>query len=371
MDNDETVWAEYRRIYSAAARMYWLQKAEVGRGPEWSQERRDSWLELSRILHEHAAPGVERTGPSDPTRHLISQRAYDDRPIPLADAARAWQERLDNSPVIKYPRLDPDPYSTGEDAHNAVRFEPGSCVLLPSSWLSSAALSVAALNWRLAPGRPPVVIGTEAAGLSQTFHDLANQVRDAVPGSAPLPHPATASWISAGTTPHIGSTEPTVLDELCWTAHDAAEHTPTKEQATEAGDHSISTEAIEAAQIVRTLLAGSRGEPWRERETGIDPSRSLLVSADHTFEQWDARLRRRALNCEPLPFVPSQPEVTAPPAEGPRMKAMATDTALVVAELLDEHAARLHPGRSTEMIGFDSYPFTHFIDIFSDHLFAL
>lgn len=371
MSDDESVWTEYRRIYSAAARMYWLQEGEVGHHPEWSQARKDSWLTLGGVLHEHVAPSVERSGPSDTTRHLISQRSSDGRPIPLDEAARMWQERLDASPTIRYPRLGPDPFSLGEDAHNTVRFAPGSCVLLPSTWLSSAAKAVGELSRRLAPGRPPVTVAPLAAHLSQTFHALANQLRGAFPDIAPLPHPATAPWITSDPTPHVGRTDAAALEELRQAAHEAAASTPTKQQAVEARDYSSSMSVIEAGHILRDIVAGSPEDPWREREAGIDPGSSQLVSADLTFEKWNGQLLATALEREPFPRVPIESEDAVPPTEDLQMKAMGRETALVVAEILDENAARLHPGRRTEMIGFDAYSFTRFTKNFTTHLLAL
>ena len=371
MDSDEAVRAEYRRIYSAAARMYWLQQGEVGAHPAWSQERKDSWLALGRILREHAAPAVELAGLSDPTRHLIGRRTPDDRPVSLGRAAHDWQERLDTSPPVRYPRLDPDPDSTGEDAYSFEPFAPDSCVLVPSAWLSSAASSVGELSRRLAPGRPAHTIGPEAAHLSQTFHALAEQIRHAFPGTEPRPHPAKADWIAGAPTPHIGSTDPADLDELRAAAHDAPHSTPTKEQAVAAKDASSSIEVIEAGEVLRGVLAGSEEEPWRERQEGVDPARSLLVSGEHTFESWDARLRTKALEREPLPRVPTEAENPVRPTESLRMKAIARESALVLAEVLDENAARLHPGRRTEMVGFDAYPLSRFLGAFTTHLLSL
>lgn len=362
------VLAEYERVYSAAARMMWLEYPWL-RKRGWSEERTAAWKALEEVLASDAQVSAGPGEPSDPTRHLLTRRGPDDRPVPVAEAARDWWTRIKEGRQVKhfgYVLLDhPDLY--GDAA-----FEPGSCVIVTDHWVLAVTKALTDLERRLAPGRPACVIDEWAAGLSVTLHEIADHLRGAFTGQGPTPHPGGAPWIAATPEPFTTRVDAARLERLRWAAQTAADHIPPREQVIATRDRSVQRDTAQAAEILRRVLAGEEDTPWRERDP-VDAAHDLMTgSQDPSFANKDAEIRRKVLEDSPLPRVPRERELAEPHRNGePVWKAVSADTTFVMAEILDEAAARLVPGRATAMIGYDAQPFSALAGEITTHLFNL
>ncbi|WP_017604276.1 hypothetical protein [Nocardiopsis alkaliphila] len=359
---------EYERVYSVAARMMWLEYPWL-RKQGWSEERREAWQALEEVLVSDAQVPVETGEPSDPTRHLLTRRAPDDRPVPLAEAARDWSTRIKEGRQVKHPGtllLD------HPDLYGDVAFEPGSCVIVSSHWVLAAAEVTADLKRRLAPGRPGYVIGAEAAGLSMTLHEIADHLRNAFTGQGPTPHPGGVPWIASTPEPFTTGVDATRLERLRSVAWTAADHIPPRERVIATRDRSVRKDTAQVAEVLRRVLAGEEPPPWWE--SGSMDIRYDLMSGSHdaSFATKNEQFRRELFEESPLPRVPREREVAEPPKSGePRWRAISKDTTFVVAEMLDEAAARLAPGRATAMIGYDTQTFSSLAAEVTAHLFNL
>lgn len=362
------VVAEYERVYSAAARMMWLEYPWL-RKRGWPEERTAAWQTLEEVLASDAQVPAGPGEPSDPTRHLLTRRSPDDRPVPVAEAARDWWTRIKEGRQVKHPGSALLEYP---DLYGDVAFEPGSCVIVTNHWVMAAAEVVADLKRRLAPGRPAYVIGEEAAGFSVTLHEIADHLRGAFTGRGPTPHPGGAPWIAAAPEPFTTRMDTARLERLRRAAQTAADHIPAREQVIDTRDRSVKKDTAQAAEILRRVVAGEEDSPWRERGS-VDARYDLMSgSPDASFANKNAQIRRELFEVSPLPRVPREREIAEPPRSGePRWKAVSGDTAFVVAEMLDEAAARLMPGRATAMIGYDAQPFSSLAGEITTHLFNL
>jgi hypothetical protein len=363
----ETV-AEYERVYSAAARMMWLEYP-WSRQPGWPEGRREAWRALEEVLISDsrvlAGPGQA----SDPSRHLLTRRGSDDRPLPLAEAARDWWSRTKEGRQVRHPgsALLDHPELYGD-----VVFEAGSCVIVTDHWVLAVTKVLTDLERRLAPGRPACVIAEEAEGLSVTLHEIADHLRGAFTGQGSTPHPGGASWIATVPEPFTTGVDVTRLDRLRRVARAAAEHIPPRERLIDARDRSVRRDTARAAEVLRRVLAGEEDTPWRERDA-VDAAHDLMTGArESSFLNKDTEIRRRVLADSPLPRVPREREVAEPPGSGgPVWKAVSAETVFVMAEVLDEAAARLVPGRATAMIGYDAQTFSFLSGEIATHLFHL
>jgi hypothetical protein len=369
MSVGEEVVAEYERVYSAAARMMWLEYPWL-RKRGWSEERTAAWQTLEEVLASDARVPAGPGEPSDPTRHLLTRRGPDDRPVPLAEAAQDWWTRIKEGRQVKHPGSVLLEYP---DLYGDAAFEPGSCVIVTSRWKTAAAEVTADLERRLAPGRPAYAIGEEAAELSATLHEIADHLRGAFTGQGPSPHPGGLPWIAATPEPFTTRLDAARLERLRGAAQSAADHIPPRrEQVIATRDRSVKKDTAQAAETLRRVLGGDEDSPWRER--GSTDARYDLMSGspDPSFASKNAEFRRELFEESPLPRVPSVREIAEPPRSGePHWKAISGDTTFVVAEILDEAAARLVPGRSTAMIGYDAQPFSSLVAEITTHLFNL
>ncbi|MFI6575246.1 hypothetical protein ACIBFB_05550 [Nocardiopsis sp. NPDC050513] len=354
-DHDATL-TEYERIYSAAARMLFLadEKWRGERSP-WPARRVSAWRKLAGILGADATVGAEPGQPSDPTRHVLTQRTPDDRPVPLASAATAWQTRLDQGKgvqnpaymLLEHPELHP------------VHYEAHACVIVSSGWAGSLSEIVAELGRRVAPGRPAYTVGPSAEGLSVTLHEIADHLRGAFTGAGPTPHPAGAARVSGTPAALVTDITREHCERLRAAALAAAAEIPVLEEFTGSKDVSMNRDVVDAAEILRQIARGSGGDPWRERGQSTDPSSQRLGTWRRTtFAEFDHELRERLFTGAPPPRVPEVRELAAPapPRGGLRFGALSESAAFVVAEMVDEVAARLWPGRSVGTIGIDAYP---------------
>jgi hypothetical protein len=368
MSVGEEVVAEYERVYSAAARMMWLEYPWL-RKRGWSEERTAAWQTLEEVLASDARVPAGPGEPSDPTRHLLTRRGPDDRPVPLAEAAQDWWTRIKEGRQVKHPGSVLLEYP---DLYGDVAFEPGSCVIVTNHWVMAAAVTLVDLERRLAPGRPAYAIGEEAAGLSVTLHEIADHLRGAFTGQGPSPHPGGLPWIAATPEPFTTRMDTARLERLRGAARIAADHIPPREQVIATDDFTVGMDTVAAAEILLRILAGEEETPWPERDP-VNPARDLMSgSLNASFASKNAEFRRDLFEESPLPRVPSVREIAEPPRRGePYWKAISGDTTFVVAEILDEAAARLVPGRSTAMIGYDAQPFSFLVGEITTHLFNL
>ncbi|MFL1380599.1 MULTISPECIES: hypothetical protein [unclassified Nocardiopsis] len=362
------IFTEYETLYSAAARMAALGRGAWQPGTVWPPRRADAWHRLAEALTEGAEPAAEPGGPADPTRHLLTARTSDDRPVTLAEAARDWRCRVGESPRIVHPsyRLQDDP-----EAHGAP-FAPGSCVIVTSSWITELRSLVVDLEYRLFPGRPPCVIGVEAADLSPALREMADRLRGAFTGQGGTPVPPRAPIPGPVAEPAARRADGDGLRRLQDAALRAVEDIPSPRDFAGSEDLTLDDDLVDAAEILRRTLDGSETRPWRERADFIDPSTGLVSGRrDGSFGTVARTLGRDLLGSSPAPRVPDVPEQARPPENGLREKAVAWQTAFVLVEILDEMAERLVPGRSTGLVGFEAHPFTETARSLSRTLLAL
>ncbi|MEU3018460.1 MULTISPECIES: hypothetical protein [unclassified Nocardiopsis] len=368
MPSEGKARAEYERLYSAAAWMLALEHP-WSRKRGWSQERMTAWCDLARVLASDARDTSGPGDPSDPTRHLLTRRGPGDQPVPLAGAARDWWARLEGAGQFRHPGyvlLD------HPEIYGDVAFEPGSCVIVTDRWVSAVARVTADLERRLAPGLPACEIAPEAGTLSVTLHEIADHLRGAITGRGPTPRPGRASWVASTPEPFATRADTSRRELLREVARRAADQIPSRERLIAAKDRSVGRKTALAAQTLRRVLAGEEDQPWRDRGT-MDPGHALMAgSRDPSFRSMDEKFRRELFGESPLPRVPVEREYAEPYRPGePLWKALVPGTVDVVAEILDEAAARLEPGRSTAMVGYDAQVFSHLCGRITDRLFGL
>ncbi len=355
----------YEQLYSAAARLLWAQEAPTWRDDTWPLKRRLAWRELESVLRDADEHLPQPGALSDPTRHLLSRRAAGadghDRPIPFDEAVRDWTARLEADPGFLEERQEPFP-----DYY----MEPGACVVVPPARHLAVIGIFPELFHRLAPGRPACTIGTEAAELSRLAHEAADALRAPLTGQAATPHPGQAAWISPSSQPV--SAVPDLAqryERLSRAAWRAAEAVPTREELRAAADYTVTRQAADAAVAVTRLLAGHSVQVWREEREVINPAHHLLpgVVSDGkggvrpvTFEN-KAASWRKLFSQGPMPWVPTEYQRQFHLDRGEKDIALSAARALVLAEIIDEFAARVFPDRHSGMIEFSAYEFVQFI----------
>ncbi|MFL1377286.1 hypothetical protein [Nocardiopsis protaetiae] len=353
-------------LYTAAAQLLAsdLDLWRPGGRNTWPEERKRAWEELSRILSDAVAVDSAPGAPSDPAHHLVTRRTPDDRPITLAQAGRDWKDRLDAAPRVEHPAH----YLAENPMMGPLHIEAGSCVLLTRTWGTYILTLVTELRSRSMPGRPACTISAEAAGFSGTVRDVADHLRDAVTGAAGTPRPALPA--AGPVRVSSGDLDPQVLQRLRPAARRAAETTPGVGARPSGATGPLSRRTAEASDILRGVLEGAEGSPWREVGQGRDPSRqSVTASPNPDLPDRDARIRSALFQGAPLPYVPRErEEARSASAGGPVWTAMSLDQALIIAEVLDELSARLSPGRTTGPIRFDALPLALFLDTLATRL---
>ncbi|KOU43502.1 hypothetical protein ADK55_23645 [Streptomyces sp. WM4235] len=358
----------YDAVYSAASRMMWVQQNRLWRldslGGGWPEERRQAWRELEAALSvsEH---GLEpREGePSDPARHLISRRAAGpiDRPVTFPEAVGEWKARMAGDPGPYEPRMEPYP-----DDY----LVPGRAVVVPENHMLTLTAPLWDLAYRLAPGRPPVTIAGDTAELSRMVHEAADGLREALGTSVPTPHPADA--VSVARVSH----RPSDVDDLqvryealARAAWHASENMPTLKDIRESGDYSVEPAASKAAQVLQDLLAGRSGVFWRESHELIDPRVHTVSGVDWpegrpvpTLIAAEANSFELSVAAGLKPSAPRAGQRRFYREKGELEKvAISAVRAEILAEILDEYAARIHPGAESGIMHLSAYDLTEFI----------
>ncbi|GHF47825.1 hypothetical protein GCM10010218_31560 [Streptomyces mashuensis] len=360
----------YDRLYSAAARMMWAQMGPHWRDEdeesEWPAAWRKAWQHLEQVLLDaEAALGAPQPGEaSDPARHLISRRAPGgvDRPLTFDEAVRDWKQRLDADPGYLVERGKPywDYY-----------MEPGSCVVIPSAPYFGMIGIFPELFHRLAPGRPEVTIGPGAADLGAVAHEAADALRAPLGVTTPTPYPGGSPWISpvsrrVSELPDL----PERFETLRRAAWHAAEPMPSPESLMGSLDFTVHLKTAVAAADIRQMLAGQPAPAWREEYEQIDPARHGVVglvsgpgdeAVPVPFEEEAADWRE--LNAKgATPWTPKEYQRQYYPDRGEAENVVISATrALVFAEILDEFAARLTPGRHSGLIHYSAYELGQFL----------
>ncbi|MFI9205616.1 hypothetical protein [Streptomyces sp. NPDC053048] len=354
----------YERLYSIAARMLWAQEHPAWRedDSEWPADRRVAWQALERVLLDaEAALGVPASDEaSDPGRHLLSRRAPGDRPLSFDEAVQDWRQRLAADPGFLEERREPFP-----DFY----MKPGACVVVPSGRHLAMVDVFPELFHRLAPGRPGAGLGPDAAELSAVIHEAADALRAPLGVAIPTPHPGTAPWVSpvsrrVADLPDL----PARLEALRQAAWRAAEAVPSPEELRATVDLSVTMPVAKAAADLTQVLMGQQVPSWREEYEQIDPARHGLVGLVSgpsgprpvAFQE-EAAEWRKLFGQGPLPWTPQEYQRQFYPDQGEDDVALSATRALVFAEILDEYAARLHPGAGTGLIHYSAYEFGQFI----------
>lgn len=326
--------AGYERLYSAAARMLTAQGSPTWRDDRWPEQRRQAWRALEAVL----AAGGASAGAGDlldPARELVALG----QPFPAMVQS-----------MREYLREDPD----GVD-------QP---VVLAGVLHSAITELLDELAARVTPGRPPVALGIDAAVLADVVHELADSLRVAL-GLPKASAPPSQRGRAVREPQPVGA-GPAVFEQLAAVAKAAAEAVPAPEQL--AQDFSVRHDVATAAADVRALVAGQDAQGWRERQADIRPE-SHLVAA-YRWEGGQGRPLgfgdraaevRKVLDAAGPPWAPSLERPLPELAEDRTWILYSRRQALVTADLLDELAVRLTPGRWTGTIHFSAYPLQEFI----------
>ncbi|MFJ3586035.1 hypothetical protein ACIPPS_27935 [Streptomyces sp. NPDC090127] len=358
----------YEMIYSAASRMMWVQRTRVWRldslGGGWSEERRAAWRELEAALSASEGPAPQEGEPSDPTRHLISRRAAGpvDRPITFAEAVAEWEARM---------AADPGPWETRREPFLNDYLVPGRAVVVPEGHMMTLTGPFGDMVNRLAPGRPALKIAGDTAELSRLAHVAADELRAAMGAHAPTPHPVgTVPVASVSHRPSDVDDLRPRYDALFRAASRASENMPTLQYMRENSDFSVNPLTVKAAQDVRELLAGRSRVFWREQHELIDPSVHTTAGVQWpegqpTPSPIGARAeffaRSAELGRKPRPPHPGEVRIFREKGD-PDHVAISAVRAGILAEILDEYAARIQPGAESGIMHFSAYDLTEFID---------
>ncbi|MFE5633688.1 hypothetical protein [Streptomyces sp. NPDC056543] len=358
----------YDLIYSAASRMMAQEESPLwrldSRGGGWPEERRAAWRELEAALSASEGPAPHEGEPSDPARHLISRRATGpvDRPITFAEAVAEWEARM---------AADPGPWEARREPVLDDYLVPGRAVVMPEGHMMTLTFPFSDLINRLAPGRPALKIAGDTAELTRLVHIAADELRAAMGAPAPTPHPVGSVNVArVSHRPSDGGDLRPRYDALFRAAARASENLPTLEYIRETGDASVSPLTTRAAQDVQNLLAGQSRVFWRERHELIDPSVHTTEGVDWPDGQPvpspvgdEAKLFARSAELGRKPRPPHPGEVRIFREKGdPDHVAISAVRAGILAEILDEYAARIHPGAECGIMHFSAYDLTGFIN---------
>ncbi|WP_017588212.1 hypothetical protein [Nocardiopsis ganjiahuensis] len=344
---------DYLRVYQASARLFWRSSRPWPDTLEGQpQECRDAWAHLEQVLAEAFPVPTNPGAPSDPTRHLITRRGSDNRPVTLSDAAHDWLTRVQEQPGAPYPR---DVIAEHPEMHGQKTLTTD-FVLVTNDWCAMAMKMVGELQHRLAPGRPACTISANAQGLPDTLRHAADQLRNALAGHVtPSPVPDSPLPLAAPA-PFPRDIDSERLDRLCWAAFDVVERTPGL-AAVKAGEaETPDVQVSKAVDVLRRTLAGEEPNPWQGFNPRVNPADSLVGSSeDLSFTDYLNRVRTGVMADQPAPWVPAAPVLIDTGDEGIAYTGIPFPAAEVLIEVLDEVAARLTPGIHTETIGIDTY----------------
>ncbi|MFG2775103.1 hypothetical protein [Streptomyces sp. NPDC048350] len=214
-------------------------------------------------------------------------------------------------------------------------------------------------------------IAADTAELSRLVHVAADELRAAMGATAPTPHPVgTVNVAGLSHRPSDVDDLRARYDSLFLAARRASENMPTLEYMRETGDASVKPTTTKAAQDVQDLLAGRSRVFWREQHELIDPSVHTTsgvdwpdgrpvpgaIGADGKFFAHSAELGRK-------PRAPHPGEVRIFREKGdPDVVVISAVRAGILAEILDEYAARIYPGAESGIMHFSSFDLTDFID---------
>ncbi|MFG2775105.1 hypothetical protein [Streptomyces sp. NPDC048350] len=247
---------------------------------------------------------------------------------------------------------------------------PGRAVVVPEGHMMTLTGPFGDMVNRLAPGRPALKIAGDTAELSRLVHVAADELRAATGAIAPTPHPVGA--ISVARVSH----RPSDVDDLrlryealCLAAQRASENMPTLEYMRQSSDFSVSPRTTLAAQDVQDLLAGRSRVFWRERHELIDPSVHSTAGV-----QWpegqpvptpigdkaQSFARSAELGRKPKAPLPGESRIFREKGD-PDHVAISAVRAGILAEILDEYAARIHPGAESGTMHFSAYDLTDLI----------
>lgn len=359
-------WVDhYRRVYTAASQMMWLQHGtRVWRGTRWPEDRRAAWVALEETLTRTAEAVVASLDGFDPAHHLLSRRDLEGRPITFAEAAADWQRRITE---------DPGP-TIGPKENGYYGITPGGGVILSPSWQSHVRRNtIEEMEARLAPGRPPVTIAAEARPLAEVLHDLAAAYRAPLPGQDPDPAPTRALPAAQGARALDAVVSRADYEQLCARARAAAEAMPSRTEVKR--DFSVNGYAVDAAGRVLRILEGEDAPDWQEFPEETDPARHAV---DESVETWTLATQAEWLSgvfrTKAMPRPPHDHEVLedydhpVEPTDQDRLVPMSPAIAQVMAEVLDEFAARVTPDQHIGRLLFDAYPLCVFLRRFDTRL---
>ncbi|MET7761893.1 hypothetical protein ABZS71_07605 [Streptomyces sp. NPDC005393] len=349
----------FERVYSAASRMLWAQGAPAWRvHPQWPQERKAALTELEDVLLS-VGRSVPRPGePSDPARHLISRRAAagdEDKPLTFGQAAEEWDQRWKADPGHLVERWEP---------FHEFYMEPGSCVLVTSGWRLLMSGLMREMNTRLSPGRWAMTMGQDGAELSQVAHRAADALRAPLGIQTPTSQPGRAPWIA--TTARWTAELPDLegqLEHLGHVAWRASESIPLPEEIKAKRDFSVDMSTAKAAIVLREVLIGSDTPAWREQGEGIDPTAHSTLGPG---TQGPRPLAQVAASWQDIfakdrePWTPITYQLPPESELGDTHTVLSSAVALILAEILDEFSARLHPDQHSELLHFDAFELGQF-----------
>jgi hypothetical protein len=347
-----TAAERYERLYSAAARMLAAQ-GPVATRAGWPAPRRQRWHDLELLLSTQPLstqplstqpPAAADPTAPDPSVQLASRLDPAGRPVGVAAAVRDWERRL------------------------AVSEPTGGPVVLPGLAYAVVTELLEELAGRLAPGRPVGAVGDGGAAFADLAAELADGLRVPAPGMAGAPSHRRPSRSGPEPRPPRPLTAdpdgPLGYERLARAARLAAEATPAPGEL----DLAVRHEAAVAAADLLAGLGDVNRLGWRERHADIRPDVHLV--SRYRFDGSGGRpvgLAERAAELRAAmrglraPWRPAASE--ALPASTPQAGwiALPDPAADIIAELLDELAARMRPGRRIGTIHFTTYPVQAFI----------
>ncbi|MFE7843138.1 hypothetical protein ACFU53_45900 [Streptomyces sp. NPDC057474] len=265
---------------------------------------------------------------------------------------------------------DPGPYEPRLKPYPDDFMVPGRAVVIPEGHMMVLTGPFRDLAYRLAPGRPAVTIAGNTAQLSRLLHDAADELRAAVGATVPTPHPVdTVDVARVSHRPSDVDDLQARYETLSRAAWRASENLPSLKDMRESGDFSVNPETSIAADDLQNLLAGRSGLFWRETHDLIDSRVHKVSGVDWPEGQPvpqliadEADAFKRSVELGRKPRAPHANEHRIFREKGnPDHVAISAVRAGILAEILDEYAARIRPGSQSGIMHFSAYDLTDFI----------